>query len=238
MFETTALESRKKKGGLRKLLTLPISVGLHALVVGIVVFVNLWAVEFPTNPPAQVAQYAVVAPPPPPPPPPPRKAPPQVKVEIPANVQEMTPTAVPQQVTSMTGVEGGVEGTEDGVEGGVAGGVMGGIVEAPPEPEPEAPRRVGGDVMAPVAISRVPPVYPELARKARISGVVIIEAIIDKQGQVRNARVLKGLPMGLDRAALDALMQWRFRPGTLNGRPIDVIFTLTINFTLTGSGAR
>ena len=197
MFETTALESRKKKGGLRKLLTLPISVGLHALVVGIVVFINLWAIEFPTNPPAQVAQYAVVAPPPPPPPPPPRKAPPQVKVEIPANVQEMTPTAVP-----------------------------------------EAPRRVGGDVMAPVAISRVPPVYPELARKARISGVVIIEAIIDKQGQVRNARVLKGLPMGLDRAALDALMQWRFRPGTLNGRPIDVIFTLTINFTLTGSGAR
>ncbi len=54
MFETTALESRKKKGGLRKLLTLPISVGLHALVVGIVVFINLWAIELPTNPPAQV----------------------------------------------------------------------------------------------------------------------------------------------------------------------------------------
>jgi protein TonB len=91
---------------------------------------------------------------------------------------------------------------------------------------------VGGDVKPPVVISRVDPVYPEVARKARISGIVIIEAIIDKGGTVRDVKVLKGLPFGLDQAAADAVRRWRFKPGTLNGQPVDVIFNLTVNFKL------
>jgi len=92
--------------------------------------------------------------------------------------------------------------------------------------------RVGGDVKAPVVISRVEPMYPEEARKARITGIVIVEAIIDRNGVVKNASVLKTLPFGLDQAALDSVKQWRFKPGTLNGQPVDVIFNLTINFKL------
>jgi TonB family protein len=91
---------------------------------------------------------------------------------------------------------------------------------------------VGGDVTAPQSIVRVEPVYTEIARKARIEGIVIIEAIIDRQGNVTDVRVLKPLPMGLDQAALDAVRKWKFKPGTLNGQPVPVIYNLTVNFRL------
>ena len=96
----------------------------------------------------------------------------------------------------------------------------------------QEPLRVGGDVKAPVVIHRVDPVYPEQARKARISGIVILEAIIDETGRVTKATVLKPLPFGLDQAALDAVKQWEFRPGTLNGTAVPVIFNMTVNFKL------
>ena len=72
----------------------------------------------------------------------------------------------------------------------------------------------------------------EVARKARISGIVIVECIIDKTGNVTNVQVLKPLPFGLDQAAVEAVKRWKFKPGTLNGQPVDVIFNLTVNFKL------
>jgi len=92
--------------------------------------------------------------------------------------------------------------------------------------------RVGGDVHAPVVIEKVEPSYTEEARNARISGIVIIEAVIGRDGAVKNASVLKPLPFGLDQAAVDAVKQWKFEPGTLDGKPVDVIFNLTVNFRL------
>ena len=105
---------------------------------------------------------------------------------------------------------------------------------APPQRPYDAagPLRVGGDVKAPVIISRVEPVYTEEARANRLSGIVIVEAIIGKDGVVKSVQVLKPLPFGLDQAAVDAVRQWQFRPGTLNGEPVDVIFILTVNFRL------
>jgi protein TonB len=238
MFETTVVESRRRRGGARKLLTLPVSLAAHALAIGGVVFATVWSVDFPTNPPSQLVQYAVVAPPPPPPPPAPRRAPAKVETpEIPKNVQEMAPPEVPQTITEGGGVEGGIEGgVEGGEEAGVMGGVVGGLpLQEPPPPEPEGPLRVGGDVQAPVAIERVQPIYPETARRARVRGVVVIEAIIDKQGRVKNARVLRGQGMGLNEAALQAVEKWRFRPGTRHGTPVEVIFVLTVNFTFRDS---
>src|SRR3954468_3156701 len=96
----------------------------------------------------------------------------------------------------------------------------------------DAPLRVGGDVRAPVAIEKVEPVYTEEARKARISGMLIVEGIIGGAGIVKNVSVLKPLPFGLDQAAVDAVKQWKFKPGTPDGKPIDVIFNLTVNFSL------
>ena len=242
MFESTVVESKKRKVGFQRMITLPVSIGLHAVVILAVAIGAIWSVSFPTNSPAQIAQYALAAAPPPPPPtpPPPPKAAPQPvvqHVEVPKNIQEMAPTIVPEKVqpvaaapstSTAEGVEGGVEG---GVPGGVVGGVVGGVI-TDTAPKIEAPLRVGGDVKAPVVINRVEPVYPEVARKARISGIVIVECIIDKGGNVTNVQVLKPLPFGLDQAAVDAVKRWKFKPGTLNGQPVDVIFNLTVNFKL------
>jgi TonB family protein len=96
----------------------------------------------------------------------------------------------------------------------------------------DQPLRVGGDVKAPVVINRVEPIYPALAKESKISGIVILEVVIDHTGVVKDVRVLKPLPFGLDQAAIDAVKQWTFRPGTLNGTAVDVIFNLTINFRL------
>lgn len=106
------------------------------------------------------------------------------------------------------------------------------IPEGPPPSEPEGPIHVGGDVAAPNKISAPQPQYTEIARKARIQGVVIVQAIINKQGNVTDVKVLKGLPMGLDQAAVEAIRKWKFEPATLNGKPVDVYYNLTVNFTL------
>lgn len=106
------------------------------------------------------------------------------------------------------------------------------IPEGPPPAEPTGPIHVGGDVQAPVKLSAPNPNYTEIARKARIQGVVIVQAIIDKDGSVQNVKLLKGLPMGLDQAAIDAIKKWKFQPATLNGKPVTVYYNLTVNFTL------
>lgn len=96
----------------------------------------------------------------------------------------------------------------------------------------DGPIRVGGDVKAPVVMERVDPVYTAEARKRGITGIVIVEAIIGRDGLVKKVTVLKPLPYGLDQAAVDAVKQWKFKPGTLEGKPVDVIYTLTVNFNL------
>lgn len=102
----------------------------------------------------------------------------------------------------------------------------------PTAAEPTGPIYVGGDVQAPVKVNAPQPQYTEIARKARIQGVVIVQAIIDKEGSVQNVKVLKGLPMGLDQAAVEAIKSWKFKPATLNGKPVTVYYNLTVNFTL------
>jgi TonB family protein len=99
-------------------------------------------------------------------------------------------------------------------------------------PPAGSPYRVGGDVMRPQKISGSPPVYTVEARKDRVTGVVILEAIIDEQGNVTDVKVLKGLPAGLDQAAVKAVESWKFNPATLDGRPVPVYYTLTVNFTM------
>lgn len=106
------------------------------------------------------------------------------------------------------------------------------IPEGPPPSEPEGPIHVGGDVRAPVKTYWPQPAYTEIARKARVQGVVIVQAIVDKNGTVQDVKILKGLPMGLDKAAVDSIKTWKFEPATLNGKPVDVYFNLTVNFTL------
>jgi TonB family protein len=99
-----------------------------------------------------------------------------------------------------------------------------------PEARSLMPMRVGGDVKAPNRIHMVDPNYTDDARKARVSGVVIAEIIVNESGRVVEAHILKGLPFGLSASAIDAVKQWRFEPGTLQGKPVAVLYAVTVNF--------
>ena len=91
------------------------------------------------------------------------------------------------------------------------------------------PVRVGGQIRPPTKIRDVAPVYPAIARSARVAGVVTIEATIDPEGKVMDAKVVRSVPM-LDQAALDAVRQWEYIPTLLNGVPVPVVVTININF--------
>ena len=138
-----------------------------------------------------------------------------------------------EEAGSDEGVPGGVEG---GVPGGVVGGVVGGLVsERPPPPPPpavgRAPVRIGGALKAPALVERVEPEYPPLAVRAQVQGVVILEAIVDRDGRVEDVRVLRSIPL-LDQAALAAVQQWRYSPLLLNGTPERFVLTVTVSFSL------
>jgi protein TonB len=90
---------------------------------------------------------------------------------------------------------------------------------------------VGGQIKEPKKLKNVPPVYPDIARQARVQGVVILECTISPQGKVTEVRVLKGIPL-LDQSAMDAVKQWVYTPTLLNGVPVPVIMTVTVNFRL------
>ena len=83
----------------------------------------------------------------------------------------------------------------------------------------------------PKRIAGSPPEYPLIARNARVQGVVILEAVINERGEVGRIKVLRSVPL-LDNAAITAVQQWRYTPTLLNGVPVSVLMTITVNFTL------
>ena len=96
---------------------------------------------------------------------------------------------------------------------------------------PQPPLRIGGTIRSPQKLRGADPVYPSIAQAARIQGIVIIEATIGADGRVVNARLLRSVAM-LDQAAIDAVQQWEYSPTMLNGVPVPVIMTVTVQFTL------
>jgi TonB family protein len=84
----------------------------------------------------------------------------------------------------------------------------------------------------PEEIDRVIPQYPTAARRAGVSGSVVIRGIVRRDGTIDDVEIIKDLPRGLGEAARDAVRRWRFRPATFNGEPIDVYYTVTVNFRL------
>jgi protein TonB len=227
-----------------------VSVAAHAVVLVLVVGIPLLGVTntLPEVPTAMAFVASVPAPAPPPPPPPaPRPAqlpatPPVAQpmpkpgalaapIEAPASV---SPEATPAVADSLGGVVGGVEG---GVPGGVVGGVVG-VLPAPPPPPPpppptsRTPVRIGGQITAPALVHRVEPTYPGIAVAAKLSGMVILEAVVDTEGCVESVKVLRPVNAVLDRAAVEALTQWQYSPLVLNGVPTSFVLTVTFNFSV------
>ncbi len=214
--------------GTKKWYTVPLSVATHVIVLGALVVIPLLATDMLPTPQSVMAFVAM----PPPPPPPAAPTPP-------VPVQQVNPNAAPVEAPKEIRAEPPPQNYSVGVVGGVAGGIPGGVmgsvvqgIPAPPPP-PQAPVRVGGDIKEPKKIVDAKPVYPEIAQRAKISGIVIIEATIGRDGSVRDAKVLRSQPF-LDQAALDAVRKWRFTPTLLNGVPVEVIMTVTVNFTFSG----
>ena len=101
-----------------------------------------------------------------------------------------------------------------------------------PEARTLKPYAVGFNGTLPVLVHRVEPRYTEEARKKRVSGIAIVDVIIDKSGRVVAARIMKALPFGLNEAAVNCVKQWRFKPAVLDGKGVPVFYNLTINFRL------
>jgi protein TonB len=247
MFELFSGEHRRVPH--RDTVPVALSIAVHLLAIGAITAVPLLYVT--TQLPDVPHMLAFVAPAPPPPPPPPPAPPPPKAASQPKPVPKPVPTSsrpvpveAPKEILQELGADfGSEEGVLGGIEGGVPGGIVGGIVGglvptgvvSPPPPPPPAvdrgPVRVGGAITAPALVSRVEPEYPPLAVRAQVQGVVILEAIVDREGRVENVEILRSIPL-LDRAAIAAVKQWRYSPLLLNGRPERFVLTVTVSFSL------
>ena len=252
MFEQTFVEG---VGKTNRTWTLLISFIGQILLIGVAVLIPL--IYFEALPQSQLTALFVAPPPPPPPPPPPAAVPIKVVKVIPRQFDAgrlMAPKSVPKDIaiikeeempppSTVAGVVGGVPG---GVPGGTAGGVIGGIIgsvptAAPPPPPPPVKQevkpvtpqriRVGGNVQQAKLVRQPKPVYPPLAKQARISGVVRLNAIIAKDGTIQNLQVINGHPL-LVPSALEAVKQWVYQPTLLNGEAVEVVTQIDVNFTL------
>ena len=245
MFEDCLLESAGKLKNRRARWTTLLSFMVQIFLIGVLILIPLIYTE--ALPKQQLMTFLVAPPPPPPPPPPPAAVPVKVVKQIQTDIvdgQLRTPTKIPEKVqmikeeeappvTAVGGVVGGVPG---GVPGGQMGGVIGGIISsAMALPRIATPQRVrvSQGVAQGNLVRKVQPLYPPIARAARIQGTVVLHAVISKEGNIEGLQVMSGHPM-LVQSALDAVRQWKYRPYYLNGEPVQVDTEIVVNFTLSG----
>jgi len=251
MFEQSLMDTAI--GKTKTSWTVLISFGLQMLLIGIGILIPL--LNYAGLPATELMTFLVAPPPPPPPPPPPVVVKPKKVVPREFDSGKLVqPVAIPEDIAIIeedmapppsAGIAGVVGGVPGGGIGGSLGGVIGGIISntpvvAPPPPPvkkkpPPPPKRirVGGSVQRANLIRQVRPVYPPLARQARIQGTVKLTAIIAKNGTIEKLEVMGGHPL-LIPAALSAVKQWRYKPTLLNGQPVEVVTQVDVNFTLSG----
>ena len=140
------------------------------------------------------------------------------------------PSAPPSVDISGPGVLGGAGTDRNGVLHSIESGL--GTILPPPPTSASHPPRVSR-IMEGNLIYRVQPQYPPLARQARIQGMVVLRAMISREGKIENVQVISGHPL-LVKSAMAAVLQWRYRPYYLNNEPVEVETQVTVNFTLSG----
>ena len=243
MFETSVV--RAEVVAERRFGLMSVSFAGHALIVISILAASIRTIEFPTRAPNEYAIpiFAV-----------PLSIPPALgtpngghkatptpatqKVLVPA--ANLAPNTLPDHAAPVAAPAPGDATTNSDSTGsdqpqGVPWGVKDSIGDGPPitnaaPPGTDVPLPVSGDVKAPVVMHRVTPPYPRAALAARMNGQVIVECIIDKTGRVRDARVVRSSSTLFEQAAIDAVLQWQFAPGSLHGKAIDTIFDLTVTF--------
>jgi protein TonB len=205
----------------------------------------------PDDLPAPVAGATVffvqaIAPPPPPPPPPAPRSPAAPTAARPsvATTRPTTPVSTvaraevkPEELMPPASLDlptaPADEGVPGGVDEGVPGAIVGGVFEKVAATEPVSPTlRVGGAIKEPRKLKNVAPVYPDVAARGNVEGVVILEIAIEPNGKVDDVRVLRSIPL-LDAAAVAAARQWVFAPTLYRGVPVSVTMTVSVRFSLT-----
>ncbi len=211
--------------------TITVSIVVHIVAVCAALIAPLLATdELPV--PRTATEFIQVVPLPQPPAPPPRAAA-RAKADIPR------PDVPPVDVPTGIAPESTIEPVNDrftndtGIVGfGDASAMLTEATPPPPAPPSRPPMpRVGGNIKPPRKVVDVAPTYPEIARAARVEGVVILEVVIAEDGAVRDVRILRSIPL-LDAAATDAVRQWRFRPTLLNDEAVPIVMTVTVAFRL------
>jgi protein TonB len=236
----------------RRWLSLPLAIGLHLVGLTAFAFASYWTVGSVPEPSLNVAFIDVALPPPviqrgggtPPPPTPtsrPQPTPPRTESQtvqpdlknIPDKPEPPTPGPVQDSTapgTDPTAPPGPGDPKGDPKSHNVVGDIHGTPEPAPPVEE--GPVYLTPAMSRPRPLQPIQPRYTEVARRAAVQGTVVVQAVIDEKGRATDVRVLRGLPMGLDRAAVEAIQQVTFQPAMMGGRPVKVYFTLTVNFTI------
>src|SRR4051812_14328452 len=208
-----------------------VSIAAHTLIIAAAIMVPVMASDVVMPP-----RYAMIsfrgAPPLPPPMPPPSGSPRRSPPDAPPSVPVVAPEGITKEAPVPAAAAGDDPDLKTGIGGIVDGGVTVGLIAAPLPPAVEAaPLRPGGAILPPAKVKDAAPAYPAIARAARVQGVVVVEATIGVNGRVRDARILRSIPL-LDAAALDAVRQWEYTPTRLNGIPVAIVMTVTVNFRL------
>ena len=235
LFESTAVKKKSNKS-----MTVFVSTLAQATILCVFMLIPLMYTE--ALPKAMLATLLIAPPPPPPPPPQPVKpiVKPVVRVIRPEKL--MQPRAIPREVTMVKDPGPPPDLIASATPGGAFSNIPGQDIIGsnsgpafPPPPKTAAPARIkqGGNVTAASIVTQTRPLYPALARQARIQGNVVLHAIIDKDGKVAQLEVISGHPL-LVQSALDAVKQWRYKPTLLNGDPVEVDTTITVTFTMGG----
>ena len=226
----TLVESRRERGAPLRIVALQVAIAAHVLVLS-AIGIDKWLEVPPIPAPTVHASFSTVAPPPPPPPPAPKPAAaapaPRVEAPMPQELTQPQETPVDIDTTRVAAPSGSDSGVPGGANGGVAGGVPGG--DAPVE---TIVYELGGPATKPELLHDVEPVYPPMARTARVQGQVILRVIIRPDGTVSDIETLRGQSMGLTEAAIVAVRQRRYKPALLNDVAVPFVMTVIVNFRL------
>jgi periplasmic protein TonB len=235
MFETAVVQTHAAN---RRFSWLSFSLAVHAAAVAALLAASIATVRLPVQAPKQMFAFIpTLAPPPALGTPDPTPAQPRPRTSIAAApripvapISVTAPTVIPNTVTPVADAPSDGPATTIGSSIGSDIGVGPESPSTSIVPDSAGPYPIGNGVKSPVVIRRVEPIYPPYAIRARMSGSVVLECIIDKSGRIRDVHVATSSFGAFEQPAIDAVRQWVFAPGTLNGQAVDTIFELTVKF--------
>lgn len=247
MFETSVVRAEAAAIE-RRVSFLTLSLFAHTAVIAGAVAISIATVEFPRDAPPEYRSAPIFAQVRIPPPlgtergsvqkPEPAKAAapaPSAQLTAPGKVSETIPSVAPESPGASGAATGPSGEGPIGVPWGTAGST--GDLDAPPAtgtlpPVEEKIYQPGGEVIAPVLIQKVEPVYPPLMVRTKMKATVVVRCVIDRSGRVRDPEILSNTLPPFNNSVITAVQQWKFRPGSLHGQTVETYLDLTVNFAV------